>query len=198
MEIVDRVLSNSLHGKGEWYLRATFDDGSKLGSAANTEARIDSLRIPGRSYVVALTRNALLWRWIRHGGFLFERDEKLVQLFDPPFDCSEPSPVTSKATLPEYVKTAVNIPMLQFGWRWRWHSEERGPVRPGYCVCSTLSNSPVTGIGLALWGRTLRGCGGRLSLARKNRPGWLVLVHRFIGMDVPGLGGRNIRPQTAG
>ena len=28
---------------GEWYLRGTFDDGSPLGSAANTEARIDSL-----------------------------------------------------------------------------------------------------------------------------------------------------------
>ena len=28
---------------GEWYLRGTFDDGTPLGSAANTEARIDSL-----------------------------------------------------------------------------------------------------------------------------------------------------------
>ena len=28
---------------GEWYLRATFDDGTPLGSSANAEARIDSL-----------------------------------------------------------------------------------------------------------------------------------------------------------
>ena len=28
---------------GEWYLRATFDDGTPLGSSANEEARIDSL-----------------------------------------------------------------------------------------------------------------------------------------------------------
>jgi cyclic beta-1,2-glucan synthetase len=77
---------------GEWYLRATFDDGSPLGSAANTEARIDSLpqswaRLCGDADPDRVAR-ALdsAWRLLVRG------DEKLVQLFDPPFNCSEPSP----------------------------------------------------------------------------------------------------------
>ncbi|MBN1263929.1 MAG: hypothetical protein JXA25_00445 [Anaerolineales bacterium] len=77
---------------GEWYLRATFDDGSPLGSASNAEARIDSL--------------PQSWPWISNAGepdhkeqalksawkFLVQKDEKLVLLFTPPFDTSAPSP----------------------------------------------------------------------------------------------------------
>jgi cyclic beta-1,2-glucan synthetase len=77
---------------GGWYLRGTFDDGSPLGSAANLEARIDSL--------------PQSWPWISNAGDperkeqalesawrqLVRRDEKLVLLFTPPFDTSTPSP----------------------------------------------------------------------------------------------------------
>jgi cyclic beta-1,2-glucan synthetase len=77
---------------GEWYLRATFDDGSPLGSSANTEARIDSL--------------PQSWAWLSGGGdkaratkalesawrHLVREDEGLVLLLDPPFDKAEPSP----------------------------------------------------------------------------------------------------------
>lgn len=77
---------------GEWYLRATFDDGSLLGAAANTEARIDSLpqswaQLCGGADPERVTL-ALDSAW----RLLVREDEKLVQLFDPPFDCSEPSP----------------------------------------------------------------------------------------------------------
>ena len=77
---------------GEWYLRGTFDDGSPLGSAANTEARIDSL--------------PQSWAWLSGAAdperadqalesawqHLVRQDEGLVLLFEPPFDKSEPSP----------------------------------------------------------------------------------------------------------
>ncbi len=77
---------------GEWYLRGTFDDGTPLGSAANTEAKIDSL--------------PQSWAWLsgaadpeRAGQALDSawhhlvcEEEGLVLLFTPPFDHSEPSP----------------------------------------------------------------------------------------------------------
>jgi cyclic beta-1,2-glucan synthetase len=77
---------------GEWYLRGRFDDGTPLGSAANREARIDSLpqswawlsgaADPGRA------DQALESAW-QH---LVREDEGLVLLFEPPFDTAEPSP----------------------------------------------------------------------------------------------------------
>jgi cyclic beta-1,2-glucan synthetase len=77
---------------GAWYIRGTFDDGTPLGSSANLEARIDSL--------------PQSWPWISDAGDpdrkeqalesawrqLVRQDEKLVLLFTPPFDVSEPSP----------------------------------------------------------------------------------------------------------
>jgi cyclic beta-1,2-glucan synthetase len=77
---------------GEWYLRGTFDDGSPLGSAANSEARIDSLPqswawLSGAADPVRADQ-ALESAW-RH---LVREDEGLVLLFKPPFDISEPSP----------------------------------------------------------------------------------------------------------
>jgi cyclic beta-1,2-glucan synthetase len=77
---------------GEWYLRGTFDDGSPLGSAANTEAKIDSLpqswawlsgvADPDRA------EQALESAWRR----LVREDEGLVLLLEPPFDKTVPSP----------------------------------------------------------------------------------------------------------
>ncbi len=77
---------------GEWYLRATFDDGSPLGSRSNIEARIDSL--------------PQSWAWLSGGAkpdraaqalesawhHLVREDLGLVLLFDPPFDRADPSP----------------------------------------------------------------------------------------------------------
>jgi cyclic beta-1,2-glucan synthetase len=89
-ELIQRV--EKAGWDGEWYLRGTFDDGSLLGSAANTEARIDSL--------------PQSWAWLSGGAdsnradqglesawnHLVRKDEGLVLLFTPPFDTSEPSP----------------------------------------------------------------------------------------------------------
>jgi cyclic beta-1,2-glucan synthetase len=77
---------------GEWYLRGTFDDGSPLGSAQNSEARIDSLPqswawLSGAADPVRADQ-ALESAW-QH---LVLRDEGVVLLFEPPFDRAEPSP----------------------------------------------------------------------------------------------------------
>jgi len=77
---------------GEWYLRATFDDGTPLGSSANEEARIDSLSQSWAWLSGAADRDradrALESAW-KH---LVREDEGLVLLLTPPFDRSEPSP----------------------------------------------------------------------------------------------------------
>jgi cyclic beta-1,2-glucan synthetase len=77
---------------GEWYLRGTFDDGSPLGSAANREARIDSLPQSWAWLSGAAdperAEQALESAW-QH---LVLKDEGLVLLFEPPFDTAEPSP----------------------------------------------------------------------------------------------------------
>ena len=77
---------------GDWYLRATFDDGAPLGSASNAEAIIDSLPQSWAWLTGAAdpdrARKALDSAWNR----LVREDEKLVLLFEPPFDQSDPSP----------------------------------------------------------------------------------------------------------
>ncbi len=77
---------------GAWYRRAIFDDGSPLGSAANEEARIDSLAqswawISGTA-IQERAERALDAAW----EHLVRADDRLVLLFTPPFDQSEPSP----------------------------------------------------------------------------------------------------------
>jgi cellobiose phosphorylase len=89
------------HGwDGEWYRRAYFDDGSLLGSKENTECQIDSI--------------AQSWSVLSGGGDddrsrmamealdkrLVRRDQKLVQLLDPPFDKSALNPGYIKGYVP--------------------------------------------------------------------------------------------------
>ncbi len=85
---------------GDWYRRAFFDDGTPLGSAANDECRIDSL---SQSWAVlsgagspARARQAMDSVEQR----LVRRDQRLIQLFDPPFDRSTLEPGYIKGYLP--------------------------------------------------------------------------------------------------
>jgi cellobiose phosphorylase len=85
---------------GEWYLRAWFDDGTPLGSHVNDECRIDSLPQswsvlsaagdPARSVTAV---NAAL-------AHLVDRKNKLVKLFEPPFDQGPLQPGYIKGYLP--------------------------------------------------------------------------------------------------
>jgi cyclic beta-1,2-glucan synthetase len=71
---------------GAWYRRATFDDGTWLGSSTNEECRIDSIAqswavlsraaAPSRAAIAMASLDRLLIR----------RDERLALLFAPPFD----------------------------------------------------------------------------------------------------------------
>jgi cyclic beta-1,2-glucan synthetase len=89
-DLVDRVETSAWDG--QWYIRATFDDGSLLGSSTNAEAKIDSLP-QSWAWLSGAARpdranQALESAW-RH---LVRADDGLVLLFEPPFDTMEPSP----------------------------------------------------------------------------------------------------------
>lgn len=77
---------------GDWYCRAFFDDGSPLGSVANTECRIDSI---AQSWGV-ISRAADPARSVRAmealDKYLVRRDAKLSLLFTPPFDAPAHDP----------------------------------------------------------------------------------------------------------
>jgi cellobiose phosphorylase len=90
-----------LHGwDGDWYRRAYFDDGSPLGSAANEECQIDSI---AQSWAVLSgaapaeraqsAMRSVDQRLIRHG-------QRLIRLFDPPFDQSALEPGYIKGYVP--------------------------------------------------------------------------------------------------
>lgn len=85
---------------GEWYRRAYFDDGTALGSAANTECQIDSISqswsvLSGAGDATRSRRgmDAVYARLVRH-------DHALIQLLDPPFDKSDLEPGYIKGYVP--------------------------------------------------------------------------------------------------
>ncbi len=77
---------------GEWYRRAYFDDGTPLGSAKNSECRIDSI---AQSWSV-LSGAANLERAKEAMTALYQNlvnvSDSLVKLLDPPFDKFTPNP----------------------------------------------------------------------------------------------------------
>jgi cyclic beta-1,2-glucan synthetase len=81
------------HGwDGDWYRRAYFDDGTPLGSNANSECRIDSIAqswsVISGAADTAQAEHAMA-ALDRH---LVQRDDGLVLLLAPPFDRSVPDP----------------------------------------------------------------------------------------------------------
>jgi cyclic beta-1,2-glucan synthetase len=77
---------------GDWYVRAFFDNGTPLGSSVNSEARIDSLPqswaqlSKGAEPARAGTAIESAWQHLVH------EEEGIVQLFEPPFEKTSPSP----------------------------------------------------------------------------------------------------------
>jgi len=93
------------HGwDGEWYRRAYFDDGTPLGSAGNTECKIDSISqswsvLSGAdsglgndvgNSIANIERSRMAMK--RVDERLVRRDVGLVQLLDPPFDKANMDP----------------------------------------------------------------------------------------------------------
>ena len=89
------------HGwDGNWYRRAWFDDGTLLGSAGNSECRIDSI---SQSWaVLSGTGSAERVRGAMDAvnEHLVRREHGLVQLLDPPFDRSALDPGYIKGYVP--------------------------------------------------------------------------------------------------
>ena len=95
-------LKDGLEGAwdGEWYRRAYFDDGTPLGSAQNTECRIDSiaqswsvisgLGDPERSTQAMASVEKLL----------IDQEQRLILLLTPPFHKAEPNPGYIKGYVP--------------------------------------------------------------------------------------------------
>ncbi|MBV8275645.1 MAG: cyclic beta 1-2 glucan synthetase, partial [Verrucomicrobia bacterium] len=77
---------------GKWYRRAYFDSGEPLGSHLNEECQIDCL--PQSWSVISGAGDPERARQAMQSlnERLVRRDAKLIQLLDPPFDRSKPSP----------------------------------------------------------------------------------------------------------
>lgn len=85
---------------GEWYRRAYFDDGTPLGSKENEECKIDSI---AQSWAVISGVGDPIRS---HQGMreaekrLVRKQDKIIQLFDPPFDKSDLNPGYIKGYVP--------------------------------------------------------------------------------------------------
>lgn len=77
---------------GEWYLRAFYDDGTKLGSKENDECKIDSISqswsviSKGAAKERAVTAMQSAWR------YLVKEEESISLLLMPPFDKTDKNP----------------------------------------------------------------------------------------------------------
>ncbi|NLC37998.1 MAG: glycosyl transferase, partial [Clostridia bacterium] len=85
---------------GGWYRRAYFDDGTPLGSAANSDCMIDSL---SQSWAVIsggarVDRARMAMEAVDY--YLVKREEGLILLFTPPFDAGELEPGYIKGYVP--------------------------------------------------------------------------------------------------
>jgi cyclic beta-1,2-glucan synthetase len=85
---------------GEWYRRAYFDDGAPVGSGLNPECRIDSLAQSWAAISGGPNRHRMDRALEAVDRYLVREADKLILLFTPPFQNSEPSPGYIKAYPP--------------------------------------------------------------------------------------------------
>ncbi len=85
---------------GAWFRRAYFDDGSPLGSAYNTECRIDSIAQSWATISGAADPARARQAMDAVSEYLVKRGDDLVLLFTPPFNVGIPDPGYVKSYLP--------------------------------------------------------------------------------------------------
>lgn len=85
---------------GAWYRRAYYDDGTPLGSAANTECRIDSIAQNWGVISGAADPERSRRAMQSVGEFLIRPGDGLILLFTPPFDKTLQDPGYIKGYLP--------------------------------------------------------------------------------------------------
>src|SRR5690606_19167339 len=71
---------------GEWYRRATFDDGSWLGSASSEECKIDSIAQSWAVLSGAAPQERAAMAMSSLEKHLVSHDDGVARLFTPPFD----------------------------------------------------------------------------------------------------------------
>jgi cellobiose phosphorylase len=98
-EILSRAL-DAHAWDGDWYLRAFYDDGSKLGSCENSECQIDSIAQSWAVLSGAADADRAAQAMESVNQLLVKRAEQMVLLFTPPFDKTERDPGYIKGYLP--------------------------------------------------------------------------------------------------
>jgi cellobiose phosphorylase len=85
---------------GEWYRRAWFDDGTPLGSAKNEECRIDSIAQSWSILSGAADASRSQTAMESAYKYLVRKEDKIIQLLDPPFNVSALNPGYIKGYVP--------------------------------------------------------------------------------------------------
>ncbi len=85
---------------GDWFRRAYFDDGTPLGSSSNEECKIDSIAQSWSVLSGAADPDRQLKAMDAAEKFLVRREDRIIQLFDPPFDKSKMNPGYIKGYVP--------------------------------------------------------------------------------------------------
>ncbi|MFT3682089.1 MAG: glucoamylase family protein [Ferruginibacter sp.] len=85
---------------GEWYRRGYFDDGTPLGSEQNDECKIDSIAQSWSVLSGAGEAGRQTSAMNAAEKFLVKKNERIIQLFDPPFDKSKLNPGYIKGYVP--------------------------------------------------------------------------------------------------
>jgi cyclic beta-1,2-glucan synthetase len=85
---------------GEWYLRAYYDDGSRLGSQKNSECRIDSIAQSWAVLSGAGDSSRAVQAMESVDKYLVKPIDQMILLFTPPFDKSARDPGYIKGYLP--------------------------------------------------------------------------------------------------
>ncbi|AEP31463.1 GH36-type glycosyl hydrolase domain-containing protein [Brumicola nitratireducens] len=98
----DKLQKNlAKHGwDGAWYRRAWFDDGTPLGSSISPECTIDSIAQSWSVLSGAGDKERTIQAMNSLDEHLVRRDEKIIQLLEPPFDKSEMNPGYIKGYVP--------------------------------------------------------------------------------------------------
>ena len=85
---------------GQWYLRAYTDDGTTVGSRANTECKIDAIAQSWSVLSGAASREKSTIAMASLERLLIDSPSGLIKLLDPPFDSSAQEPGYIKGYLP--------------------------------------------------------------------------------------------------
>jgi cellobiose phosphorylase len=100
--VLDELKRNiEQHGwDGEWYKRAYFDDGTPLGSSKNEECKIDSISQSWSVLSGAADASRAKTGMESADKKLVRRQDRIIQLFDPPFDKTDLNPGYIKGYVP--------------------------------------------------------------------------------------------------